>query len=64
MAHPTGRGVRVPVHSTETSSGLQVESKCVVARHFKTIINMETILVLISFPYSSVSCLIITIVQW
>jgi len=64
MAHPTGRGVRVLVHSTETSSGLQVESKYVAARHFKTIINMETILVLISFSHSSVSYLIITIAQW
>jgi len=29
----------------------------------KTIINMETISVLISFPHSSISCLIITIVS-
>jgi len=61
MAHPAGRGVRVPVHPTEIPGGLQVESKYVAALHFKTIINKETISVLISFPHPGVSCLIITI---
>ena len=63
MAQPAGRGVGVPVHPTETPGGLQVESKYVVARHYKTIINMETISVLISFSHLGVSYLIITIVQ-
>jgi len=60
MAHPTGRGVGVPAHPTETLGGLQVESKYVAVRHFKTIINMETISVLISFPHPGVSYSIIT----
>jgi len=63
MAQPTGRGVGVPVHPTETPGVLQVESKYMTARHYKTIINMETISVLISFPRPGVSCLIIAIVQ-
>ena len=61
MAQPAGRGVGVLVHPTETLGGLQVESKYMAARHYKTIINMETILVLIIFPHPSVSCLIIRI---
>ena len=61
MAQPAGRGVGVPVRPTETPGGLQVESKYVAARHYKTIINMETISVLISFSRPGVSCLIITI---
>ena len=60
MAQPGGRGVGVPVHPMETPGGLQVESKYVAARHFKTIINMETISIFISFPHPCVSCSIIT----
>ena len=61
MVQPAGKGVGVPVHPTETPGGLQVESKYMAARHYKTIINMETISVLISFPHPGVSCLIIII---
>ena len=59
MAQPTDRGVGVPVHPTETLGGLQVKSKYVAARHFKTIISMKTISVLISFPHPGVSSSII-----
>ena len=59
MVQPAGKGVGVPVHPTETR--LQVESKYMAARHYKTIINMETISVLISFPHPGVSCPIIRI---
>ena len=61
MVQPAGRGAGVTVHPTEAPGGLQVESKYMAARHYKTIINMETISVLISFPHPGVSCLIITI---
>jgi len=61
MAQPADRGVEVSVHPTEAPGGLQVESKYMVARYYKTIINMETISVLISFLRPGVSCLIITI---
>ena len=44
---------------TKTPGGLKVASKYMAARHYKTIINMETISVLISFPHPGVSCLII-----
>ena len=60
MVQPAGRGLGVSVHLTETPGSLQVESKYVAAPHFKTIINMETISVLISFPHPDVSCSIIT----
>ena len=63
MVQLAGREVGVPVHPTETLGGLQVESNYVAARHYKTIINMETISVLISFPHPGVSCLIIIIVS-
>jgi len=59
MAQLAGRGVGVSVHPTETPDGLQVESKYVAARYYKTIINMEIISVLISFPHPGVSCSII-----
>ena len=60
MAQPAGKGVGVPVHPTEALGGLQVESKYMAARYYKTIINMEIISVLISFPHPGVSYLIIT----
>ena len=63
MVQPADQGVGAPVHPTEEPGGLQVESKYMTARHYKTIISMETISVLISFPLPGVSCLIITIVQ-
>ena len=62
MAHTAGRqeskGASTPY---EKPDDLQVKSKYVAARHYKTIINMETISVLISFPHSGISCLIIII---
>ena len=63
MAQSVGRGVGVSVHPTEAPGGLQVESKYMAARHYETIINMETISVLISFPHPGVSCLILEFVQ-
>jgi len=64
MAQPAGRGVGVPVHPTEAPGFLQVEFKYMAALHYKTIINIEIISVLISFPHPGVSCLIIEFVQW
>ena len=61
MAQLGGRGVGVPVHPMKTHGGLHVESKYMAARHYKTIINMETISVLISFSHLGVSYLIIII---
>ena len=51
MVQPAGKRVGVPVHPTEAPGGLQVESKYMTARLYKTIINMGTISVLISFPH-------------
>jgi len=44
---------------TEIPSSLQVESKYVATRHYKTIINIETISVFNSFSHPGVSCSII-----
>ena len=59
MSQSADKGVGVSVHPTEAPGGLQVESKYMAARHYKTIINMKTISVLISFFHSGVSCSII-----
>jgi len=53
---PRRRGVGCPVHTTGTLVASRWFSKNVVARHFKAIINMKTILGPISFSHPGVSC--------